>query len=229
MSAATAATGTSAATDVPAPRTKPRFRGVSHEAGFYAALGAGLTLVGTARSLRVAGALAVYALGLSTMFGISALYHRPTWQPAARRRMKQLDHCGIFLLIAGTYTPICTLVLPPEQGRWLLAAVWTGAALGIAQALLWIDAPKPITAAIYIALGWLAASAFPAIWRGIGTSGMTLMLLGGLFYTVGGVVYGARRPDPLPKVFGYHEIFHALVVAAAICHFAMVLRVVRGL
>ena len=216
------------AAPAPAPRTKPRLRGVTHEAAFYAALGAGLTLVGTARSLRVAAALAVYAFGLATMFGFSALYHRPTWEPAARRRMRQLDHCGIFLLIGGTYTPICLLVLPPENGLWLLFAVWTGAAAGIAQALLWIEAPKPVTAVIYIALGWLAASSFPAIWRGIGTSGMVLMLLGGLFYTAGGVIYGARRPDPWPKTFGYHEILHVLVVAAAICHFAMVLRVVRG-
>ena len=225
----TAVNGSTATTDAPASRTKPRFRGVSHEAGFYAAVGAGLTLVGTARSLRVAFALAVYALGLSTMFGISALYHVPTWSPEARRLMKRLDHCGIFLLIAGTYTPLCLLVLKPEDGLWLLAAVWAGAAAGIAQALLWIDAPKPITAAIYIALGWLAATSFGAIWRGVGTGGMVLLLLGGLFYTVGGVIYGARRPDPLPKVFGYHEIFHALVLAAAICHFAMILRVARGL
>ena len=217
-------------TEVTAPpaRTKPRLRGVSHEAAFYAAAGAGLTLVFSARSLRVGLTLAVYTLSLAAMFGISALYHRPTWSKPARRRMKQLDHCGIFLLIAGTYTPLCVLVLPPQQGLWLLGAVWVGALLGIAQALLWIEAPKPVTAAIYIALGWLAVSAFPALWRGIGSTGMLLLVLGGLCYTVGGVIYGARRPDPRPAVFGYHEVFHALVVAAAICHFAMILRVARG-
>ena len=210
-------------------RTKPRLRGVSHQAAFYAALGAGLTLVGSARSGHTALPLGVYALCMAAMFGISALYHRPDWGPVARLRMRRLDHCGIFLMIAGSYTPVCTLALPAPQGLRLLAAVWIGALAGIAQALLWVQAPKPVTAAIYLSISWLAAWTLPDLWRAIGPAGMALLLGGGLAYSAGAVVYAARRPDPAPRVFGYHEIFHALVVAAAISHYAMIVRVARGL
>jgi hemolysin III len=203
-------------------------RGVIHEAGFYAALGAGFVLVSLARTPRAALALGVFAVSLATLLGISALYHRPTWQPAQRRLMRKLDHCGIFILIAGTYTPMCLLVLPPATGQPLLLAVWLGAAAGILQSLFWIDAPKPVAVVIAVVLGWFALSSMPAIWLALGATGTTLMLAGGLFYTLGATAYGLKRPNPLPGVFGYHEIFHALVMAAAIAHYAMILRVARG-
>ncbi len=209
--------------------TKPKLRGVSHEAAFYAALGAGIAMISLAKTLRTGLALGVFALSLTTMFGISALYHRPTWGPAARKLMRQLDHCGIFLLIAGTYTPICLLVLPESNGLFLLKAVWLGAGAGILQSIFWVHAPKPVTAGICIALGWLVVKDFPVLWQHLGPTGCFLMFLGGLFYTVGGIAYGSRRPNPVPGVFGYHEVFHALVVAAAMSHYAMILRVARGL
>ena len=219
-------TGPDAAT--PAALGKPRLRGVFHEAGFYAALGAGVVLVSLAHSARAGLALGVFALSLATLLGISALYHRPTWKPAQRRLMRRLDHCGIFILIAGTYTPLCILVLPPEVGLPLLRWVWIGAGAGIAQSLFWIDAPKPVAVVIAVALGWLSMSKMPALWTALGPLGTGLMLLGGLFYTAGATIYGLKRPNPLPRVFGYHEIFHALVVLGAIAHYAMVLRVARG-
>jgi hemolysin III len=222
---------TTAAPDLPEARplrTKPRLRGVFHEAAFYAALGAGLTLVCLAPSLRVAWPLAVYTGSLACMLGFSALYHRPTWTVKSRQRLRRLDHCGIFLLIAGSYTPLCTLVLPAPRGLLLLAAVWTGALAGVGQSLLWIDAPKPVTAGLYILLGWLAATALPQLWHGLGLAGFSLLVCGGVAYTIGGLIYAARRPDPAPAVFGYHEIFHALTIVGAVLHFALVLLVVRG-
>ena len=209
--------------------TKPTLRGVSHEAAFYAALGAGIVMISLARTLRTGLALGVFALSLTTMFGISALYHRPTWGPEARKLMRKLDHCGIFLLIAGTYTPVCLLVLPEAIGLYLLKAVWLGAGAGILQSIFWVHAPKPVTAGICIALGWFVVKDFGVLWQHLGSTGCALLFLGGLFYTAGAIAYGSRRPNPVPGVFGYHEVFHALVVAAAISHYAMILRVARGL
>lgn len=210
------------------PRVKPRLRGVSHEVAFYAALVAGALLVLFAPGGRATVAAGVYSGSLAALFGVSALYHRVTWQPAARQRMRRLDHAAIFVLIAGTYTPICLLVLGPDRGAWMLAAVWCGAAAGTLQAVLWIGAPRALSVSVYVALASVVLADWPALSSGLGTTGVALLAAGCGCYVAGGVVYAARRPDPLPAVFGYHEIFHALVVAAAVCHFAVIRGVVMG-
>jgi hemolysin III len=156
------------------------------------------------------------------MFGASALYHRPTWKPRARSWLARLDHAGIYLLIAGTYTPFALLVLDGGLAQAVLIAVWGGAVLGIGLKLLWPDTPKWLTAAVYVTLGWVAIIAFPQLASELGPVGMGLVAAGGILYTAGAVVYALRRPDPYPAVFGYHEIFHVLVIAAAVLQFVAV-------
>ena len=164
----------------------------------------------------------VYAVSLSALFGVSALYHEVTWSTPARRWMRRLDHSMIFLLIAGTYTPFGVLVLPGTLARVVLGVVWGGALLGMALNLVWIDAPKWLSAIVYIALGWVAVVAFPALVSQLGVTATGLIALGGVLYSAGAAVYALRRPDPAPAVFGYHEVFHALVIAAAVAHYAVV-------
>jgi hemolysin III len=213
---------------LPAPRTKPLLRGVSHEVAAFGALFACAALVAQAPAARGLAAALTYGLSLVALFGASALYHRPTWSPRPRRIMKRVDHSAIFLLIAGTYTPLC-LLLGGREGAVLLAVVWAGALLGIVRCVLWVDAPKWLGTAIYVLLGWLIVPVAGDLGAVVGTSGLVLLAAGGVAYSVGAVVYATRRPDPAPKVFGYHEVFHALVIAAAACHFVVVLRVVRVL
>ncbi len=208
------------------PTDKPRLRGVSHLFAFFSALGAGLVLVVLSpRSLVLA--TAAYAATLAAMFGVSALYHRPNWRPASRQWMRRLDHCTIFLLVAGTFTPFATL-LPAGRASSMLALALTGALLGVVQSLFWVHAPKPLTAVLYLALGWSAVAFIPALYRTLGGAPVVLLVVGGILYSGGALVYALRRPDPSPRVFGYHEIFHALVVGAAVCHFAAVLEVIRA-
>jgi len=164
----------------------------------------------------------VYALSLSALFGVSALYHEVTWSDPVRRWMRRLDHSMIFLLIAGTYTPFGVLVLPGTLARVVIAVVWGGALLGMALNMVWIDAPKWISAIVYIALGWIAVVAFPELVSELGATATGLILLGGVLYSAGAAVYALRCPDPAPDVFGYHEVFHALVIAAAVAHYAVV-------
>jgi hemolysin III len=202
---------------------KPRLRGVVHEYAFFVAVAAGALLVAFAPSGKARVATAVYALGLAGLLGTSALYHRVTWRrPNVRRWLRRLDHSMIFLLIAGTYTPFAVLVLSQPLGAVVLAVIWTGAAGGIGLSLLWPDAPKPVSAAVYIALGWVAIFALPELVENLGVLGVGLVILGGLLYSAGAIVYARKRPDPAPTVFGYHEIFHVLVVAAAALHFSVI-------
>jgi hemolysin III len=202
---------------------KPRLRGVSHQWAFFVALVAGAVLVIAAPSGRATFAAAVYAISVVSMFGASALYHRVNWKSAsARRWMRRLDHSMIYLLIAGTYTPFALLVLDGGLARAVLIAVWTGAVLGIGLKLLWPDTPKWLTAAVYVVLGWVAVIAFPQLADELGPVGMSLVAAGGVLYTAGAIVYALRRPDPVPAVFGYHEIFHVLVIAAAVLQFVAV-------
>jgi hemolysin III len=201
---------------------KPRLRGVSHFWAFLVALVAGGVLVATAPDGRATLAAMIYAGSLAALFGISALYHRVDWRPATRRWMRRLDHSAIFLLIAGTATPFALLVLDGAFATGLLIAVWAGAAAGIVVELFWVDAPKWATAIVYLSVGWIGAVGFPAIVARAGIAAGALIALGGLLYTAGAVVYARQRPDPNPAVFGYHEIFHALVIAAAAAHFAAV-------
>lgn len=214
-------------TTTPVTRVKPLLRGVSHEIAFFVALGAAAWLVTAASTPRARLATAIYGISLAALFGISALYHRPMWAPAPRARMRRLDHAAIFLLVAGTYTPICVLALG-DQGPAILVAVWVGAVLGIFQAVFWIRAPRWFTALLYVALGWIVIAALPALVAAIGYGGLAWLVGGGGLYTLGAVIYATKRPDPFPRVFGYHEVFHALVIAAAVSHFVVVARIVLG-
>ena len=212
-----------------APTVKPRLRGVLHQLAFFVSLVAGAALVLIAPAGRATFATAVYAFTVAGLFGVSAIYHRVNWVSAsARRWMRRLDHSMIFLLIAGTYTPFALLALHGTLATAILIAVWGGALGGIVLNLAWIDVPKWVTAVVYVALGWVAVIAFPAMFDELGVIATALVALGGVLYTLGAVVYAAHRPDPAPAVFGYHEVFHTLVVAAALAHYVVVLRVVGG-
>lgn len=210
------------------PYEKPLLRGVSHEVAAAFALVGWVLLVRHAPGPRAAIAAGVYGLTLTAQFGVSALYHRPRWGDRARLLMRRLDHAAIFLLIAGTYTPFC-LLLPDGPGRVLLAFVWAGALAGMAFSVAWPLAPKWLMAALTVALGWAVVPALPALRAAIGMGGLALLLGGGLAYTTGAVVYATRRPDPFPRVFGYHEVFHALVILAAVCHYVAIADVVGAL
>jgi hemolysin III len=202
---------------------KPRLRGVSHEWAFFVSLFLGAALILAADTPKATLAVTIYAVSLSALFGTSALYHRVNWQrPNARRWMRRLDHSMIFLLIAGTYTPFALLALHGAWADAVLAVVWAGALAGTIVEMVWIEAPKWVTAIVYLSLGWVAIVAFPELWKGLGPAGTLLVAAGGLLYTVGAVVYATQRPNPNPAVFGYHEVFHLFVIAAAALQFAAV-------
>ena len=201
---------------------KPRLRGVSHQYAFYVALAAGAALVVLARGGEARVAALVYGLSLCAMFGASALYHRIDWSPRPRAWLRRLDHSMIFVLVAGTYTPFALLVVAPALGWTVLVVVWAGALAGVLVSLMWIDAPRWLTAILYVALGWASIVMMPQLWDRAGVLAVAMLAAGGVLYTAGAVVYARRRPDPVPRVFGYHEVFHALVIAAAAVHFAAV-------
>jgi hemolysin III len=202
---------------------KPKLRGVSHEWAFFMSLGFGVALIVLAETPKATLAVAIYAVSLSALFGTSALYHRVNWKrPQVRQWMRRLDHSMIFFLIAGTYTPFALLVLDGTLAMAILAVVWIGAIAGAIVEMIWIDHPKWASALIYLSLGWVAVATFPELWSSMGVAGTLLVAAGGLLYTAGAVVYAIQRPNPSPAIFGYHEIFHLLVIAAAIAHFSAV-------
>jgi len=212
----------SAAEDLIA-RSKPRLRGVTHEWAFFISLVAGAGLIAAAPSGHARVAMAIYAFSLSGLLGTSALYHRVNWRrPEIRRWMRRLDHSMIFLLIAGTVTPFALLVMSGPLADALLIAVWAGALAGIVVELIWVDAPKWVSTTVYLAVGWIGLLGFPAIVVAAGVGAGALIAAGGVLYTAGAVIYARQRPDPNPAVFGYHEIFHVLVLAAAVAHFAAI-------
>lgn len=203
-------------------RSRPRLRGVLHQYAFFASLLAGVPLVATAPTPSARFAATAFAASVAAMFGVSAVYHRVTWRPRPRAWMARVDHATIYLLIAGTYTPYALLAL---SGAWrvvVLAVVWSGAAAAIVLKFAWVDAPKALAAALGVALGWAGVVALPQLVEEVGAAATVLVVAGGALYTAGAVVYALRRPDPLPAVFGYHELFHALVVAGVACHYASV-------
>ncbi len=210
------------APDPHGPIPRPRLRGVFHLYAFFVSLGLGAALVALAPSGRAQVAAAVFAAAVVAMFGASALHHRVTWTERGYLWSRRIDHAGIYLAIAGTYTPFALLVL---SGAWritILAVAWGGAVAAIVQKFVWVDAPKWLAAAIAITLGWIAVIVFPQLITGVGWSGTSLLLAGGLLYTAGGLVYALRRPNPFPRVFGYHEIFHLLVIGAVALQYAVV-------
>jgi hemolysin III len=201
---------------------KPKLRGVSHEYAFFVSLGAGVALIAGASAGRARFAAVIYAVAVSALLGTSALYHRVTWRPRARRWMRRLDHSMIFVLIAGTYTPVALLALHGSLATTILIVVWAGALGGVIFKLLWIDAPKWLFAAVYVALGWVSVAIFGELPAAIGWLGVIGLAIGGVLYTLGAIVYASERPDPSPRVFGYHEVFHVLVIAAAALHYAVI-------
>jgi len=200
---------------------KPRLRGVLHEGAFFVSLVTGVILVALAGSSRARLATAIYAASVTLLFGTSALYHRRTWSPHARAVMKRLDHSMIFVLIAGTYTPFALLVLHGRAVPIVLSVAWGGAALGIGLRMLWLGASRWLVIPLYIGLGCIGVTIFPQLLHH-GVLTLLLVLVGGLFYSIGAVVYAAQRPDPAPRTFGYHEIFHALTLAAFVVHYIAV-------
>ncbi|MBA2516246.1 MAG: hemolysin III family protein [Solirubrobacterales bacterium] len=198
-------------------------RGVLHQWAFFVSLVLGLLLVLTASGQREVTATAIYAGSVAGLLGTSALYHRVNWSRAsARRWMRRADHAMIFVLIAGSYTPFALLVMEGSLATAILIAVWSGAAAGIVLQLAWIDAPRWLSVLVYMLLGWVAIATVPDLLDGLGLTATLLVATAGLFYTVGALVYAMRRPDPAPAIFGFHEIFHALVIAAAALQYAVV-------
>jgi hemolysin III len=202
---------------------KPILRGRLHQAAFFAAVPAAALLIGSAPNGTSRAAAIVYGLSLIALFGASAMYHRGDWSPRVVPRLRRLDHSMIFVLIAGTYTPFCLLALPSPWSWIFLGIAWAGALGGIALKLLQIDGFKRTSGALYIALGWVIVFAGPLMVTRLTGPVMALLAVGGILYTVGAVVLATNRPNPSPRWFGYHEIWHSFTVAAGACHYIAVI------
>jgi hemolysin III len=199
---------------------KPRLRGWSHAVAAIAAVALCPIVIVLSPGARAAAA--IYAVATIGLFGTSAVYHRFRWGPRMHTVLRRLDHSMIFVAIAATYTPIAVVVLPPGPGTLMLVVAWTGAAVGVGVQLFWPSAPRGIVVGLYLTVGWAALLVIDEIWHAFGTGGFTLMVIGGLLHTIGAVVYAFQRPDPWPRWFGFHEIFHLFVVAAIATHYVMV-------
>jgi hemolysin III len=210
------------------PAVKPRFRGVSHQVAFFVAIAATAVLVAFSPTRLSARSALVFGTTLVALFGISALYHRIDWQPVARKRMRRLDHAAIFTLIAGGYTPLFALVPSAHGGHGALLAIWIGAAIGVAKSLFWPGAPKWVTALFCVGLGWAVIGQVAERAPLVGWTTLGMLVASGVIYSLGALVYALRRPDPVPRVFGYHEVFHAIVIVASGCLFTHVAMVIRA-
>ncbi|MDX3311722.1 PAQR family membrane homeostasis protein TrhA [Streptomyces sp. NPDC054884] len=219
----TTATGLEDGMERAAAALKPRLRGWLHAGVFPVALAGGIVLLAVSRSAAAVAACAVYAVSACLLFGTSAVYHRGTWGPRGGAVLRRLDHANIFLIIAGTYTPLAVVLLPADRQRLLLTVMWAGALAGVAFRILWIGAPRWLYTPCYIALGWVAVFNLPDFARTGGAAVVVLVIAGGLLYTAGAVVYGLKRPDPSPSWFGFHEVFHALTIAAFAAHYTAIL------
>jgi hemolysin III len=206
----------------------PRLRGLLHAYAFWFALAAAIVLVAVAANGRARIAAIIYGVGLCALFGASATYHRwrghPRWKPILRR----VDHSTIFVFIAASYTPIALLVLDDPVRIIVLASVWAGAFAGVAMSICWIDAPRVLVALCYVAVGWVAAVAMPELFSARGIAMPLLLLAGGVLYSLGAAAYATKRPNPWPRTFGFHEVFHALVIAAAVVHFVAIAGVIAN-
>jgi hemolysin III len=198
---------------------KPLLRGVLHQTAFAVSLVVGTLLIIGADGARRHASAGVFAGSVAACFGASALYHRVSWTPRLRLWMRRVDHAGIYLLIAGTYTPVCLLVLTGTWRYVVFAVVWVGAAAAILLKFVWVAAPKWLAAAIALALGWLGVAALPQLATRLHPAAVILLGIGGIAYTAGAVIYARQRPNPAPAVFGYHELFHALTIVAVACQY----------
>lgn len=206
-----------AAVDAARPELKPSWRGWIHAGTFPVAIAAGVVLIVFAEGAPAKWACAVFMATSLLLFGNSAMYHRLDWQPRTKAILKRIDHANILLLIAGTYTPIAALGLPPDKGVLLLSVVWSGALLGILFRVFWIHAPRWLYVALYLVLGWAAIMYIADLFQA-NAAMMILVIVGGVLYTVGAVIYALKRPNPWPGHFGFHEIFHVCTVLAFLCH-----------
>jgi hemolysin III len=207
---------------------KPRLRGRIHQVAFWISVPSGVVLVALADGAVQTAVASIYAVSLTAVFGASAAYHRGEWSDRAHAWMRRLDHSMIYLLIAGSYTPVTVLILDGPWEAVLLSLAWAGAAVGVTLKLLRPHGLSVTSAILYMGLGWLAMIALPKLLVGMTTAEAVLMIAGGLLYTAGAIVFASKRPDPLPETFGYHEIWHAFIVAAATCHYAMIMLVLRS-
>jgi hemolysin III len=206
------------------PDTRPRMRGWLHLFAFFGAIVAAAVLIPLAavQGARAGLPVAVYSLTILGLFGVSALYHRRRWSPRGWKLMKRADHSMIFLFIAGTYTPFALLAVPEPTGYWVLGLVWAGALAGVALKMAWPMAPRWLGVPIYLALGWVAVFLLVDIVTTVGVTVLVLMAVGGLFYSAGAIAYAIKKPNPWPGTFGYHEVFHAMTIVAAACHYIAV-------
>ena len=209
------------------PSAKPRLRGWFHQIAFFVSIPAGVTLIALAGGAAARVAAIIFAVSLTGLYGVSAAYHRGNWSVGGERVMKHLDHSMIFVLIAGSYTPITLLALRPAWGITMLALAWTGAAIGVLVTVLRLERWHRVGFVMYLALGWLAVIATPQLIHSLSRVELGLLVAGGLLYTGGAIILARNRPDPRPAVFGYHEVWHTLVIGAGVCHFALVMLLVR--
>ena len=201
---------------------KPRWRGRIHQGAFFASLPAGAALIAISEGAAAHVAAICFALSLAALFGTSAAYHRGNWSPRVRSSLQRADHAMIFVLIAGSYTPITLLAMRPGWGIAFLAVVWTIAVIGVTLALSRFGVLSRVGGFMYIGMGWLVIIALPMILQSLDTTELVLMFAGGLLYTLGAIGLATRRPDPSPTLFGYHEVWHVMTVAGASCHFVLV-------
>jgi hemolysin III len=201
---------------------KPRLRGWIHAGSFPLVLAAGIVLVVLAPGGKARLGAAIFAITADLLFGTSAVYHRGTWSEPVRGLLKRIDHSNIFLIIAGTYTPFALLLPGGQQTRSLLLIAWIGAIGGVLLSVFWVGAPRWLYTPIYVALGWVAVFYLKSLYEAFGAAVVILIAVGGLLYTLGAVVYGTKRPNPSPRWFGFHEVFHVLTVAAFVVHYTAV-------
>ncbi len=204
------------------PQNKPLLRGYLHQEAFFVALGACALLIAKSSSSRTLIASIIYSFSLLILFGVSAFYHRPHWSPRPRALLKRLDHSAIFILIAGTFTPICLLALSEADRPRLLLTIWLVALLGIFQSIFWVKAPKWFTALFYVIAGWQVLPYLAELKEVLGFTGILLLATGGVLYTVGALFYALKKPLLFPTIFGYHELFHLLTILGAGFHFAVI-------
>ena len=205
---------------------KPLLRGHFHQEAFFIAVGACAMLIAKAEGSTSTIATIVYSFSLMFLLGVSSLYHRITWQPNPRMVMRRLDHCAIYVLIAGTFTPVCLLALSETSGKKLLITIWTIAFFGVLQSLFYVNAPKWLSAIFYLIAGYMILPYAGELKTSIGVGNLALIVCGGLSYTAGAISYAIRKPNPWPTIFGYHEVFHIWVVIGALFHFIVVYKLV---
>lgn len=208
------------------PLVKPLLRGYLHQEAFFVAVGACALLIAKSSDQKKLLASIIYSLGLLFMLGVSTIYHRVHWQPKPRSLMKRLDHSAIFVQIAGTFTPVCLFALTEKDGYFLLKIIWSFAIAGILLSILWVKAPKFITALLYVSMGWLALPYVSELSISLGTQKILLLILGGIVFTIGSVFYATKRPKIIPHIFGYHELFHLFTIVGVALHFIVIYQLI---